>query len=91
MIQRSSIQMISGGSDTSVSALKTFMLAMVLHPEARKRAQVELDTVIGKDRLPNFDDQPNLPFLTAIVRETIRWHPPTPLGTFPRFSKFSRI
>ena len=40
---------------------------MVLHPEAKKKAQAELDTVIGKDRLPVLGDRPELPYVTAFV------------------------
>lgn len=53
---------------------------MVLHPHVWKRAQAEIDVVIGTDRLPNFSDRPALPYVDAIVRETVRWSPVIPLG-----------
>ncbi|KAH9975380.1 cytochrome P450 [Lactifluus volemus] len=59
--------------------LTTFILAMTLHPEAQKRAQAELDTVLG-DRLPTFSDRDNLPFVTAIMKEVLRWIPVLPLA-----------
>ena len=43
---------------------------MVLYPEAQKRAQEELDTVLGPDRLPEFDDFPSLPYVEVLVMET---------------------
>jgi len=55
---------------------------MVLHPEVQAKAQAEIDRVIGKDRLPDFDDRPELPYLDAIFRETLRWHPVGPLGPY---------
>ena len=58
----------------------TFILAMTLHPEVQKKAQEELDSVIGHDRLPTFEDQPELPYIQAIVNETVRFHPVAPLG-----------
>lgn len=58
----------------------SFILAMVLYPEVQKRAQTELDHVIGKDRLPDFTDRASLPYLECILSETLRWHPVTPLG-----------
>ncbi|KAH8100255.1 cytochrome P450 [Cristinia sonorae] len=71
-------QLFTGGSDTTISALSTFFLAMMLYPEAQKRAQEELDRVVGPDRLPTFADWPNLPYVTGLLRETIRWHTPIP-------------
>ena len=53
---------------------------MVLHPDVQAKAQADIDRVVGKDRLPSFDDRPMLPYLDAILRETLRWHPVTPLG-----------
>jgi cytochrome P450 len=57
-----------------------FVLAMVLCPDVQKRAQAELDSVIGRDRLPTFEDRASLPYIDAIVRETFRWQPVVPLG-----------
>ncbi|KAG5722533.1 O-methylsterigmatocystin oxidoreductase [Termitomyces sp. T112] len=70
----------AAGADTSVSALSTFMYAMVVNVDAQKKAQVELDAVVGASRLPDFSDRPNLPYLEALFREVMRWHPVLPLG-----------
>ncbi|KAG7085703.1 hypothetical protein E1B28_003247 [Marasmius oreades] len=70
------------GSETTASALATFFLAMALHPEKQRRAQLELDTVLGKDKLPTYVDRPDLPYVEAILRETLRWSPVLPLGVF---------
>ena len=43
----------SAAVDTSTTAILNFVLAMVLHPEAQKRSQDEINTVIGDERLPN--------------------------------------
>ncbi|KAF9222448.1 cytochrome P450 [Gyrodon lividus] len=64
----------------SSSALMTFFLAMVLHPEVQERAYAQIDTVVGKDRLPTSDDRPSLTYIDAIMRETLRWNPVTPLS-----------
>ena len=53
---------------------------MVLNPEVQAKAQAEIDRVVGKDRLPNFDDRLELPYVEAILRETLRWHPVAPFG-----------
>jgi cytochrome P450 len=56
------------------------MLAMVHYPEVQKKAQAEIDEVVGRDRMPTFEDRQNLPYLRAMVREVLRWRPPGPLG-----------
>ncbi|EJC99662.1 cytochrome P450 [Fomitiporia mediterranea MF3/22] len=68
------------GVDTTVSSLHSFLLAMVLYPEVQRRAQEELDKVVGKDALPSFDDRQNLPYLNAVIKETYRWQIVAPLA-----------
>lgn len=43
-------------------------------------AQAELDAVIGPQRLPEFGDRPSLPYMNALVKETLRWQLVAPLG-----------
>ncbi|KAF7357549.1 O-methylsterigmatocystin oxidoreductase [Mycena sanguinolenta] len=69
-----------GGADTTVSSLASFCLAMALYPEVQKKAQTEIDTVIGTGRLPEFEDRLSLPYVEALYREVMRWRPVTPLG-----------
>ncbi|KZP17553.1 cytochrome P450 [Athelia psychrophila] len=68
------------GVDTTVSVLGTFVLAMVLHPGVQAKAQAEIDAVIGQGRLPAFGDEESLPYLSAVVKECLRWHPVAPIG-----------
>ncbi|KIJ49922.1 hypothetical protein M422DRAFT_246291 [Sphaerobolus stellatus SS14] len=68
------------GTDTSASTLIAFVLAMILYPEVLKKAQDELDRVIGPNRLPEFNDRLSLPYIDAIVKETYRWFPVLPTG-----------
>lgn len=58
----------------------TFTLAMVENPRIWKRAQAEIDAVVGLERLPEFSDRSSLPYVEAIMRETLRWKPLVPLG-----------
>ncbi|KAG7448607.1 cytochrome P450 [Guyanagaster necrorhizus] len=76
-----------GGGDTSLSALDTFILAMVLYPNAQKRAQAEIDSVVGGDRLPEFSDRSSLPFFECVLSEVLRWNPAVPLGVPHRVSE----
>jgi cytochrome P450 len=66
----------------SISTLLAFLLAILLHPEVQAKAQAEIDRVVGKDRLPAFHDRQALPYVDAILRETLRWQPVFPLGPF---------
>lgn len=64
----------------NVATLTTFFLAMTLYPEAQKRAQAEIDAVIGSERLPTFVDKDQLPYVHAVIQEVLRWIPVFPLG-----------
>lgn len=75
--------LLEAGSDTTSSTLYAFVQAMLLYPDAQREAQAEVDRVVGKDRLPNMDDEPNLPFIRSCVKETLRWMPTTILGAVP--------
>ncbi|KAF9225697.1 cytochrome P450 [Gyrodon lividus] len=70
----------AGISASSFSSLMVFTLAMVLNPHISRRAQEEIDDAVGRDRLPEFDDRASLPYVEAIMRETMRWQPLVPLG-----------
>ena len=60
--------------------MQALFLAMVLYPEVQKKAQEEIDAVMGPNRLPDFHDRPSLPYVNAIVKESMRWHLVLPLG-----------
>jgi cytochrome P450 len=55
---------------------------MAMYPDVQKKAQAEIDAVIGCDRLPDLDDLDSLPFIDAVVKETLRWQPVIPMGEF---------
>ncbi|KAF9474971.1 cytochrome P450 [Pholiota conissans] len=74
------VSMLGGGLDTNVSTALSFVMAMILHPEIQKKAQAELDAVVGKERLPLISDRANMPYVRRIMAETLRWGPPAPLS-----------
>ncbi|KAF8588182.1 cytochrome P450 [Ramaria rubella] len=80
VIQNVAAVSYAGGAGTLVGALLSFMLAMLLHPEVQRKAQAELDAVIGSDRFPEFDDRDNLPYVNALCEEIQRWRPVTPFA-----------
>jgi cytochrome P450 len=53
---------------------------MIMYPEIQKKAQAELDSVVGRDRLPAITDRPSLPYIRSIMAEVLRWHPAVPMG-----------
>jgi cytochrome P450 len=65
-----------------MSAIATFFLAMSLYPDVQRKAQKELDTVLGPGKIPTFADRESLPYIDAIYREVMRWHPAIPLGIY---------
>lgn len=56
------------------------MAELIRRPDLLKQAQAELDSVVGLSRLVSESDLPKLPFLQAVVKETFRLHPSTPLS-----------
>lgn len=68
------------GGNTTWSTITVSILNMLVNPEVQKKAQDELDSVIGRDRLPNLADRPSLPYMAHIIQETYRWAPLSPLG-----------
>jgi cytochrome P450 len=60
--------------------MATFFLCMALYPQVQRKAQEEIDRVVSTSRLPTFEDRENLPYVNALVKEALRWHPVTPMG-----------
>ncbi|KNZ72518.1 Steroid 17-alpha-hydroxylase/17,20 lyase [Termitomyces sp. J132] len=61
-------------ASTTIS-LHTFVLACIRYPDWIATAQREIDKIVGTGRLPTFKDRPFLPYVDAVVRETLRWRP----------------
>ena len=53
--------------------MSNFMLAMTLYPEVFKKAQAEIDRVVGRSRLPDFEDRESLPYLDCVISEVLRY------------------
>ncbi|KAG2365409.1 cytochrome P450 [Suillus spraguei] len=81
-IKEASASGYGAASETTTSTLYVFLLAMVLYPEVQARAQAEIDCVIGEalERLPDWDDRVSMPYVNAVIQETLRWFPVAPLG-----------
>ncbi|XP_021893222.1 cytochrome P450 78A5 [Carica papaya] len=79
-------EMIFRGTDTVAILLEWILARMVIHPEIQAKAQSEIDMIVGTKGYVSDSDLPNLPYLKAIVKETLRMHPPGPLLSWARLS-----
>ncbi|KAJ3492023.1 hypothetical protein NLI96_g261 [Meripilus lineatus] len=68
------------GGETTSSSILMFVMAMQLYPEAQRKAQKEIDEVIGPNRLPDFSDRESLPMVECVIQEVLRLYNPIPLG-----------
>ncbi|PVH85068.1 cytochrome P450 [Cadophora sp. DSE1049] len=78
--------LFGAGSDTTASTMCSGILMLVTNPNVVCMAQEELDSVVGTDRLPTFDDEANLPYIRALVKEILRIRPVAVLGGTPHAS-----
>ncbi|MQL89629.1 hypothetical protein Taro_022200 [Colocasia esculenta] len=76
----SSQDIFAAGTDTSAITTEWAMAELINHPAILRRAREEIDSVVGRSRLVDESDVPNLPYLQAIVKETLRLHPAVPLN-----------
>ncbi|KAI0314890.1 cytochrome P450 [Amylostereum chailletii] len=79
--------MYGAGGETTYSTVLNFIAAMALNPSTQSRAQAELDAVIGTDRMPTIADRGDLPYVNAVIKETMRWNPVLPLSIARRSEK----
>ena len=86
MLTHGTQDLIGGGTDTSAVTVEWAMSELLRNPDVLAKATEELDRVIGRGRLVVEEDMPNLPYVEAVVKETMRLHPVAPLLT-PRLSR----
>ncbi|EEB93326.1 hypothetical protein MPER_08035 [Moniliophthora perniciosa FA553] len=70
------------GIETTMTTLGWMILAMITFPEVQRKAQEELDRVVGRTKFPTSNDMENLPYMRALVKEALRWRPALPMGVF---------
>lgn len=81
-IKYTAANLYTGGGDTTVSVVTCFILAMIRYPGVQRKAQKEIESLLGSSKLPSFEDRDSLPYVNALVQELYRWSPTAPLG-FP--------
>ncbi len=73
-------EILGVGSETISTSLTVMIQACVAFPEVVKKAHEELDRVVGRNRMPTWEDEPNLPYIRAMIKESLRWRTISPLG-----------
>ena len=76
-----STSIVAAGSDNVRMTLNVFVMAAICNPEMIAKARTRIDSVCGPNanRLPNLADMESLPYISAIVKECLRWRPVVPL------------
>ncbi|KAF7366196.1 putative cytochrome P450 [Mycena venus] len=72
--------MLEAGSDTTSIWFQTFFLILAANSDAQKKAQSEIDRVVGEDRMPTLDDLEHMPYVRALILEMHRFRPNNPLS-----------
>lgn len=60
---------------------------MALHPDIFRMAQAEVDGVVGKERLPLFEDRQRMPYIECVLKELYRWNPASPFAVAHRLTQ----
>ncbi|KAJ4469274.1 cytochrome P450 [Lentinula aciculospora] len=87
VVKNTAASMFLVGSDTNIAPLQSVFLGVLSNPGALWKAQEELDRVLGPGSLPDFSHQDDLPYVTALVKEVLRWHDPAPISLTHRVTE----
>ncbi|KAK4804458.1 hypothetical protein SAY86_004275 [Trapa natans] len=85
-VQHLLFDLFGAGADTTSISVEWAMAELIHNPITLSKVREETDRIIGRGRPVQESDIPNLPYLQAVVKETFRMHPPTPL-MIPRKAK----
>ncbi|CAO2824460.1 unnamed protein product [Amaranthus hypochondriacus] len=72
------VDLFAAGTETSSITFEWALTELLRNPEKIKMAQIEIDQVFGKDKIIQESELSKLPYIQAIVKETLRLHPPAP-------------
>jgi cytochrome P450 len=67
------LDLFAAGSETTSSTLEFALLYMILNPKVQEKVQEEIDRVVGRNRIPNPQDKPNMPYTEATLLEVQRF------------------
>jgi cytochrome P450 len=69
------VSLLLAGAGTTGAMMNFLVMGCCTNPEAMRKVHEELDRVVGRDRLPNADDEANLPYVRAMIKEGLRCRP----------------
>lgn len=72
--------LIVAATDTTAITLTWALALMLKNPFTMKKARDEIDKLVGKDQIVSESDIKDLPYLQAIIKETLRLYPVAPTG-----------
>lgn len=73
------MNIFGAGTESSASTIEWALAELINHRDMMEKAREEIDSIVGKKRLVEESDIPNLPYIQSIVKETLRLHPTGPL------------
>nr|WET52745.1 cytochrome P450 76AH62 [Callicarpa americana] len=73
------LDLFVGGSDTNTTSIEWIMSELILNPDKLAKVKNELKSVVGENKHVQESDMPRLPYLQAVIKEVLRYHPPAPL------------
>ncbi|WVZ14471.1 hypothetical protein V8G54_012037 [Vigna mungo] len=91
IIKATTMALILGGPDTSFASNMWTLSLLLNNPGALKKVMEEIDTHIGKERLVTESDTNKLVYLHAVVKESLRLYPPTPLNAPREFREDCKL
>ncbi|KAK7461952.1 hypothetical protein VKT23_008385 [Stygiomarasmius scandens] len=72
--------LLEAGGHTTSAFLHTIIMCLIAFPDVKKKAQEEIDRVVGDDRTPRMEDLEDMPYVKALIKETHRFRPVAPLA-----------
>ncbi|KAF5367063.1 hypothetical protein D9758_003939 [Tetrapyrgos nigripes] len=72
--------LLEAGAHTTSAFLHTVIMCLIAFPDVKKKAQEEIDRVVGEDRTPRMEDFEDMPYVRALIKETHRFRPVAPLA-----------
>ncbi|KAK0618977.1 cytochrome P450 [Immersiella caudata] len=79
-IKGAAATVLIAGNDTTAATVMLLILYLMQNPHVQRKAQEEVDRIVGRDRLPTWEDTSNLPYMNLVLQETYRMNPLSPLG-----------
>lgn len=85
------VDMFQAGTETTSNTLAFGLIYMVHNPATASKVRAELDTIVGRSRMPSLNDRPSLPFTEAVLNEIQRIANVAPVGVVRRCMQTTKL